>query len=94
MPKLALVGDYNPKVPAHRVIPTALGLVCVATGVKLEWAWIGTEKITDESRDHAGFACAWLKDFGGSAAQDLACWLLKISNAARNGSSRFMPAAP
>lgn len=60
MPKLALVGDYNPKVPAHRAIPTALGLACVATGVKLEWAWIGTEKITDAARDLAGYSAVWV----------------------------------
>ena len=60
MSKLALVGDYNPKVPAHRAIPTALGLACVATGVKLEWTWIGTEKIIDASRDLAGYSAVWV----------------------------------
>ena len=60
MAKLALVGDYNPQVPAHRAIPTALELAGVATGVKLEWTWIGTEKITDASRDLAGYSAVWL----------------------------------
>lgn len=60
MSKLALVGDYNPKVPAHRAIPTALELACVATGVKLDWEWIGTEKITDAGRDLAGYSGVWV----------------------------------
>ena len=60
MSKLALVGDYNPQVPAHRAIPTALGLACVAAGVKLDWTWIGTEQITDASRDLAGYSAVWV----------------------------------
>ena len=59
MSKLALVGDYNTQVPAHRAIPTALGLACVAAGVKLDWTWIGTEKITDAGRDLAGYDGVW-----------------------------------
>ena len=60
MAKLALVGDYNPQVLAHRAIPTALELACNATGVKLEWTWIGTGKIADATRDLAGYSAVWV----------------------------------
>ena len=60
MPKLALIGDYRETVPAHPAIPQALALACEATGKKLEWTWIGTEKITDATRDLAGYAGVWV----------------------------------
>ena len=60
MAKLALIGDYSPQVPAHRAIPTALGLACDGAGVKLEWEWIGTEKITDAPRDLADYSAVWV----------------------------------
>ena len=59
MPKLALIGDYSPKVIAHVAIPQALKLACTATGTNVEWTWIGTEKITDAGRDLAGFDGVW-----------------------------------
>jgi CTP synthase len=59
MKKLALVGDYNPEVIAHGAIPKALQLAVFATGRKIEWAWIGTEEITDSARDLAGYSGVW-----------------------------------
>lgn len=59
MPKLALIGDYRADVPAHIAIPQALALACDATGKKLEWTWIGTEKITDAARDLADYDGVW-----------------------------------
>ena len=59
MPKLALVGDYSTKVIAHTAIPKALELAGAATGVKVEWSWIGTEQITDAAQALAGYAGVW-----------------------------------
>lgn len=59
MPRLALVGDYSPDVPAHVAIPRALALAGSATGVSLEWDWIGTEKITEAASDLAGYDGVW-----------------------------------
>lgn len=59
MAKLALIGDYRADVPAHIAIPQALALACGATGAKIEWTWIGTEKITDARRDLVGYDGVW-----------------------------------
>jgi CTP synthase (UTP-ammonia lyase) len=59
MPKLALIGDYRKEVIAHLAIPQALQLACEATGTKLGWEWIGTEKITDAPRDLADYDGVW-----------------------------------
>jgi len=59
MPRLALIGDFNPEVVAHRAIPQALALARAATSVPVEWDWIGTETITDAPRRLAGHAGVW-----------------------------------
>jgi len=60
MRKLALVGDHHPQVVAHAAIPRALELACAATGVRLEWEWIGTEKISGGAAELDGAAGVWL----------------------------------
>lgn len=60
MRKLALVGDFNPQIIAHAAIPRALELACAATGSKVEWVWIGTEKIDDAARALAGCSGIWV----------------------------------
>ncbi|HVU17840.1 MAG TPA: CTP synthase [Candidatus Didemnitutus sp.] len=47
MARLALIGDHNPDVIAHRAIPLALEWAARAAQVSLSWDWIGTEKVTD-----------------------------------------------
>lgn len=42
---LALVGDHDPRVTAHRAIPDALTLASMSLGLPVTWEWIGTETL-------------------------------------------------
>lgn len=59
MPALALIGDYNPEVAAHRAIPLALALAGKSSGTSLTWDWIGTDTITDAPRQLAAYRGVW-----------------------------------
>lgn len=59
MPRLALIGDFNPDVVAHRAIPPALTFAHQATGCAVTWDWIGTDTITDAPRQLAAYAGIW-----------------------------------
>ena len=48
--RVALVGNHDATVTAHRAIPLALSLAAEAAGVRLDWQWIPTEEITSERR--------------------------------------------
>jgi CTP synthase (UTP-ammonia lyase) len=43
--RIALVGDYDAGVTAHRAIPDALLLAGMSVGVPITWEWIGTERL-------------------------------------------------
>ncbi|HEY8994740.1 MAG TPA: hypothetical protein VIM71_08775 [Lacunisphaera sp.] len=58
-PRLALVGDYNPDVVAHRAIPLALELATNVAGRIVTWDWIGTDTVTDAPRQLAAYAGIW-----------------------------------
>jgi CTP synthase (UTP-ammonia lyase) len=45
--RIALVGDHDPRVTAHRAIPGALELAGASLGVPLVWEWIGTNLMSD-----------------------------------------------
>ena len=45
MPFIALIGDYNPSVTAHRAIPPALERAARATGTTVTWEWIATDEL-------------------------------------------------
>ena len=45
MPRIALIGDYNPEVTAHRAIPLALAAAAKDTCVELAWEWVETKSI-------------------------------------------------
>jgi CTP synthase (UTP-ammonia lyase) len=45
--RIALVGDHDPGVTAHRAIPGALELAGASLGVPVTWSWIGTEMLAD-----------------------------------------------
>lgn len=47
--KVALVGDYSAAVTAHRAIPEALRLAGDALGVTVEYDWLATERILDDT---------------------------------------------
>jgi CTP synthase (UTP-ammonia lyase) len=55
---IALVGDRNDAVTAHRAIPRALVLAAQACGVELEARWLPTDGIRDD-RDLAGYDGFW-----------------------------------
>lgn len=55
MPRLALIGDHDPAIVAHRAIPQALALAGLASG----WEWIGTDTLTDVPRQLAAYAGVW-----------------------------------
>lgn len=45
--RIALVGDYDPRVTAHLAIPGALELAGLSLGLPLVWEWIGTDLMSD-----------------------------------------------
>lgn len=47
---VALVGDYQSDVTAHKAIPVALALAGNALGVRLIAGWVPTEEITSDDR--------------------------------------------
>ena len=58
-PLIALVGDYNEDVIAHRCIPDALRLA--STGApSITFKWIATTALTDAARELEPFSAVWL----------------------------------
>ena len=55
---IALVGDHDARVTAHRAIPDALTLASMSLGLPVTWDWIGTETqadgVTPALREAAG----------------------------------------
>ena len=43
--RIALIGDHDPAVVAHRGIPLALGLAVGAAGQPVDWAWVHTSTL-------------------------------------------------
>ena len=55
---IALVGDYDPTVTAHRAIPKALEMAGTAVGLEIAFSWVETQSIRPglgRLRDYAGF---------------------------------------
>ncbi len=59
MATIALIGDYQPEVVAHRAIPLALDLARKALGVSLDWHWFGTDTIFDATTQLAAYDGVW-----------------------------------
>lgn len=57
---IALVGDHDPAVTAHRAIPIALGLCRDRLGADLAWEWVATREIADAPSDLSRFSGVWL----------------------------------
>jgi CTP synthase (UTP-ammonia lyase) len=58
--RVALVGDYDPSVPAHQAIPIALQLAADHHHVAIKWDWLHTSQIEDAGRalrSHDGIWC-------------------------------------
>jgi CTP synthase (UTP-ammonia lyase) len=57
---IALIGDYDPVVVAHRAIPAALKLVSATVGRAVEATWVATAVVRPEvSSSLADFAGLW-----------------------------------
>ena len=57
---IALVGDHDPAVTAHRAIPIALGLCRERLGADFAWEWVATRAIADAPSDLSRFSGLWL----------------------------------
>ena len=57
--RLALIGEDNETVPAHRAIPKALALASADENCPVEAVWVGTHTITHASEQLAGFHALW-----------------------------------
>jgi CTP synthase (UTP-ammonia lyase) len=57
--RIALVGDYDPSVPAHQAIPEALRLSGGRLGVWVDSEWTHTSTLGPDVAQLAGFAGIW-----------------------------------
>jgi CTP synthase (UTP-ammonia lyase) len=57
--RVALVGDYDPSVPAHQAIPMALQFAADHHQVTLEWDWLHTSRIADVDRTLQSYHGIW-----------------------------------
>lgn len=56
--RIALVGDYDPSVPAHQAIPVALDRVASETGLSVQARWVPTTDVKDGA-SLQGFEGIW-----------------------------------
>lgn len=56
---IALVGDYDARVPAHQAIPIALELAAAHHGVRIDADWIATSQIHHAETDFAAYQGIW-----------------------------------
>ena len=51
---IALVGDHDPDVAAHRAVPKALGLAAMSLGRTVDAVWVGTEEVAADEEQALG----------------------------------------
>ena len=68
--RIALVGDYNPAVTAHRAIPKALQLSAQRLGIQVEPDWISTSTIRSNAEPVLGHAAVWCVPASPYASMD------------------------
>jgi CTP synthase (UTP-ammonia lyase) len=51
---IALVGDHDPEVVAHRAIPKALGLAALSLGRMVDAVWVATEEVAADEETALG----------------------------------------
>lgn len=51
---IALVGDHDPEVVAHRAIPKALGLAALSLGRTVDAVWVATERVAADEEEALG----------------------------------------
>lgn len=57
--RVALIGDFNDSVTAHRSIPVALRLEAEAMGREISGVWMATDMLTDPAVLD-GFDAGWV----------------------------------
>ncbi len=57
--QIALIGDYNEAVAAHRAIPLALDLAATAVGCTVAPAWIATPDLEPGTQPLADYGAIW-----------------------------------
>lgn len=81
---IALIGDHDPEITAHRAIPTALELAADAAGCDVEAVWIGTPALDRDSADQLA-SCDGLWCVPGSPYRSMHGALLAIRFARERG---------
>lgn len=56
---IALIGDYDPAIAAHRAIPRALELAAQAIEHPVQPMWVSTDTLTEVSSALAGYDAIW-----------------------------------
>lgn len=51
---IALVGDHDPEIVAHRAIPKSLGLAALSLGRMVDAVWVATERIAEDEEEALG----------------------------------------
>ncbi|HEX9140499.1 MAG TPA: hypothetical protein VF848_11970 [Steroidobacteraceae bacterium] len=60
MIRIALVGDFNPEVIAHRAIPAALQLAAAESGAEATWHWLPTVSLVgDLGKELSNYQALW-----------------------------------
>lgn len=60
MSSVALIGDYNPTVVAHKAIPAALDRAAAEGGLRVGWTWVHTSGLGAEIVQQLdGFSALW-----------------------------------
>lgn len=57
---IALIGDYNEKVTAHRAIPLALKLANAALKTNIVWSWFETKELNANTAHLEQYAAIWV----------------------------------
>lgn len=57
--RIALVGDYNPDVIAHRAIPLAIDDAAAVLGLEADYDWLATPEVTSAD-DLVGYDAIWV----------------------------------
>jgi CTP synthase (UTP-ammonia lyase) len=58
---IAMVGDHDPDVVAHRAVPKSLGLSALSLGRPVDAVWVSTERVAEDEDEALGHVDAiWL----------------------------------
>ena len=78
--RVGLIGDFNPNVIAHRLIPKALMLAGWMTNSEVEPVWLPTDEIkVNDAQPFAGFAGLWCVPGSPYANMEGALWAIRFA---------------